>query len=334
MPPKANLIGCKFSSLLVIDTRPSIKQSAVWHCLCDCGNEIDVLAASLKSGNTSSCGCFKRKLNKEQILTARLFYTGKFEPRISSARVVWQDYKENDLTFDQFLMLSQMICWYCGTQPSRKFNSFLRKKGASQFRIDNGEFIYNGLDRIDSDKLHSIDNVVTSCFVCNRAKSNLSLENFRQHLISILSFRKNNYDNSFVEIQKKLILHFSNYEIINVANDCKNKKRYLPPILSAAKIAFSFYKKDGITFEEFLRLSQSNCVYCGQVPSNSIYSSKSNLLKDRFIYNGLDRIDSSINHIINNVVPSCWNCNRMKSNSSIADFDTWLTNINNHWINK
>lgn len=33
----------------------------VWHCKCDCGNEIDILAASLTSKNTSSCGCLKKE---------------------------------------------------------------------------------------------------------------------------------------------------------------------------------------------------------------------------------------------------------------------------------
>ena len=33
---------------------------ATWHCRCDCGNEIDVLAGNLYSGNTQSCGCTSR----------------------------------------------------------------------------------------------------------------------------------------------------------------------------------------------------------------------------------------------------------------------------------
>lgn len=28
-----------------------------WHCKCECGNECDVLGASLRDGNTKSCGC-------------------------------------------------------------------------------------------------------------------------------------------------------------------------------------------------------------------------------------------------------------------------------------
>lgn len=31
----------------------------VWHCLCDCGNYVDVSSDSLIQGNTISCGCLK-----------------------------------------------------------------------------------------------------------------------------------------------------------------------------------------------------------------------------------------------------------------------------------
>lgn len=39
---------------------PSGVHSVMYHCKCDCGNEIDVNAGSLKSGRTKSCGCFNR----------------------------------------------------------------------------------------------------------------------------------------------------------------------------------------------------------------------------------------------------------------------------------
>lgn len=35
----------------------------IWHCKCDCGKERDVVAGSLKSGNTKSCGCLRKETN-------------------------------------------------------------------------------------------------------------------------------------------------------------------------------------------------------------------------------------------------------------------------------
>ncbi len=41
-----------------------IKKFVVWHCKCDCGNEVNVIGSHLQSGHTRSCGC----LNKEQAI--------------------------------------------------------------------------------------------------------------------------------------------------------------------------------------------------------------------------------------------------------------------------
>lgn len=39
--------------------QPSGQHKRVWHCKCECGNECDVRASDLKTGNTKSCGCFQ-----------------------------------------------------------------------------------------------------------------------------------------------------------------------------------------------------------------------------------------------------------------------------------
>lgn len=37
------------------------KHKTVWHCKCDCGNEKDIIGASLTSGATQSCGCLHKE---------------------------------------------------------------------------------------------------------------------------------------------------------------------------------------------------------------------------------------------------------------------------------
>lgn len=57
-----DLVGQKFSRLLVLyDTGERKRGNVVWHCRCDCGNEVDVVGHNLTSGHTKSCGCYNRE---------------------------------------------------------------------------------------------------------------------------------------------------------------------------------------------------------------------------------------------------------------------------------
>ena len=51
----------KFGKLTALYPIESNSSSLMWHCKCECGNEIDVIAGSLTSGNTKSCGCLKKE---------------------------------------------------------------------------------------------------------------------------------------------------------------------------------------------------------------------------------------------------------------------------------
>lgn len=52
-----NLIGKRFGKLVVQNYAGSQNGRAKWHCICDCGNELDVYSSYLKIGDTKSCGC-------------------------------------------------------------------------------------------------------------------------------------------------------------------------------------------------------------------------------------------------------------------------------------
>ena len=43
---------------------PSGAKRARYHCKCACGNEADVLAGSLRKGQSKSCGCLQREFAK------------------------------------------------------------------------------------------------------------------------------------------------------------------------------------------------------------------------------------------------------------------------------
>lgn len=60
-----DLTGQRFGRLTVVGkTDKTYQNNTVWHCVCDCGNEIDVMGRSLTSGNTKSCGCLNHEPKK------------------------------------------------------------------------------------------------------------------------------------------------------------------------------------------------------------------------------------------------------------------------------
>ncbi|MBQ0014704.1 MAG: hypothetical protein KBS82_05200 [Oscillospiraceae bacterium] len=52
-----DLTGRRFGKLSVIEYAGSKNGRAVWRCMCDCGNIVDVYSSYLQTGDTKSCGC-------------------------------------------------------------------------------------------------------------------------------------------------------------------------------------------------------------------------------------------------------------------------------------
>ena len=58
----SDISGKRFRKLMALypTEKRSAKGSVVWHCRCDCGNEITVYGRELRSGRKTSCGCDRR----------------------------------------------------------------------------------------------------------------------------------------------------------------------------------------------------------------------------------------------------------------------------------
>ena len=103
----------------------------------------------------------------------------QFHPSETSARKLWlRRYNDGGLQFDDFIRLSQSDCHYCDSRPSMISNAAKEDKKSSDYAKNNGDFVYNGLDRIDSSLPHSLDNVVPCCKWCNYAKRERSVAEF------------------------------------------------------------------------------------------------------------------------------------------------------------
>jgi len=162
-----DLTGKKFGRLTVIKrSYPNDKlNSVMWLCKCDCGKEKIIRGNSLKCGLTKSCGCLMKD------------YYCRLKSGLANMHEVMSRYKRQakqrghvfKLTDEEFLKITKQNCYYCGAKP----NNTIHKK------THNGEYVYNGIDRIDNTKGYTIDNVVPCCHPCNQAKSSRTLQEFK-----------------------------------------------------------------------------------------------------------------------------------------------------------
>ncbi len=166
-----DLTGQTFGKLTVVERTENWSNKAktcifsVWICQCECGNLKKVNGTSLTQGRTVSCGCIKKET--------------KYAEGSSFGRL-FDSYKSNakrrgipfELTDRQFLELISMPCHYTGRAPYRKY-AHKRRDGKTP-----DAFTYNGIDRIDPSKGYTVDNCVACCFEVNRAKSDMSKDDF------------------------------------------------------------------------------------------------------------------------------------------------------------
>ena len=76
------------------------------------------------------------------------------------------------------------------------------------------------------------------------------------------------------------------------------------------------------------RIIRENCFYCGIKPQNIKITKNS--MEEGFAYNGIDRVDSTKDYIIDNVVPCCDFCNKSKGNKTKEEFLSWIDRVHNY----
>ena len=168
--------GNKFGKLTAIKIAGYTKSNAVkWLCKCDCGKETIVRGQYLRDGNTKSCGCSR---NDAAIKRRLVFGLASIRQSIirykNSAKKRGYEYT---LTEEQFKEITQQDCYYCGAKPSNIHKS----------PIGNGDYIYNGIDRVDNNKGYTIENIVPCCGICNQAKHKLTLQEFKDWIKKVYS---------------------------------------------------------------------------------------------------------------------------------------------------
>lgn len=167
--------GEKFNRLTVLKFSHSDKRWRKWYLVkCDCGKEKIVMGSAMISGNTKSCGCLAKETKQAKRIS-------KNHSEITAIILGYKRHAE-DRGFKWLLnrrfveMLIKEDCFYCGSRPSNT------KKIKNS--IGDG-LVYSGIDRINSNKDYTEDNVVACCRVCNYAKSNMTIKEFHLWAVRI-----------------------------------------------------------------------------------------------------------------------------------------------------
>lgn len=169
-PYRIDLTGKKLGKLTALEPigQSNWRRYSIWRFQCECGAIIERTASSvlgtLRRGYSPNCG--KSSCNnfpklapgeavKKQVIRAyrRAAYTRGFV---------------FELPDELITRLMASNCFYCGAEPL----TVAWRKDA------NGVYLRNGIDRVDSTKGYTPDNVVPCCKHCNRAKTDLSYDKF------------------------------------------------------------------------------------------------------------------------------------------------------------
>lgn len=162
-------INDKFGSLTFIGMSELKKDGRrTGNFKCDCGKLHTTTLRNVLTGKTKSCGCQRKVGLNPHNRTIHVSYSpkrtfGHFHAQLKES-AKRKNLKISISTSDlKKLVLSP--CFYCGNKHD----------------------VPIGLDRIDSSKGYTEDNVVPACTVCNRMKLNMSVYQFISHIESIHS---------------------------------------------------------------------------------------------------------------------------------------------------
>jgi hypothetical protein len=188
--PKKDLTNQVFNKLTVVrfdsyheDSKGRRKPK--WICKCECGITKSILQNTLVSGNQQSCGCLLEDFRKN-ILPKITSERNTIGEGLASFNNLYSNYRDRankinvqfDISKEKFREITSKSCFYCNADP---LQVFYRK-------TYNGNYLYNGIDRIDNTKGYISGNIVPCCEICNKAKRDMELDKFLKWIKRITEY--------------------------------------------------------------------------------------------------------------------------------------------------
>lgn len=171
-----DLIGKRIGNYTIISDlhRSDSGGRRIWRVRCVCGFEREATVSYLRK-RTRHHGCPLYVPHNRK------------SPGEASLNALIRNYKNNavrrgiefSLTKEDMRKLFMGDCFYCGSPPSQKISG----------RGFNGEFIYNGIDRMNNSGGYVLGNVASCCRVCNERKRAMDVDDFLRWVKAIYEHR-------------------------------------------------------------------------------------------------------------------------------------------------
>lgn len=156
-----------------------VGKNKVWVCKCTCGNEkVFWKYSSITKQDTCGCGTDAVGLTAKQRRSVNSRMQG-YKNGAKKRGFVWE------LTYEDFVKITQQNCFYCGSDAKEWdciTNAPSLQKDSPNVNPQDYKIKFSGVDRLNSSEGYTLDNCVPCCTYCNRAKSDLNLSEFKDHV--------------------------------------------------------------------------------------------------------------------------------------------------------
>lgn len=163
MPAFIDLTGCVFGRLTVLNKHGNQKPTQ-WLCRCECGELTIINSSNLRTGNTTSCGCFNREKAGERLRTHGLSGTPEY---VSWCNIKDRCYNTSNKSYNYYGGRGITMCseWMASFE---QFYTDMGPKPGPEYSID----------RIDNDKGYEPGNCrwATHAEQANNQQSNRRIE--------------------------------------------------------------------------------------------------------------------------------------------------------------
>jgi hypothetical protein len=179
-----DMTGKTYGTLFVLYKIPRGEHrstQAFWRVRCHCGKEFPSVGWTIRSGHTKSCGCLQREAVR--VRNAKTALPEGEAEKNCVLRVYRRGAKRRNLVWtlspSDFFFLTTKNCFYCGGLPTNR----------SHKPNQHGDFIYNGIDRLDNSLGYTLENTVSCCQKCNWMKNKISAREFLAHVKQIQAYQ-------------------------------------------------------------------------------------------------------------------------------------------------